>query len=215
MYQERTASTIFTEQDGRDRLRDLEAQERDRQINQDAEKKNPPFVQLTRKRMPDLRKHNTVNPLAVNIFLFIAEHMGRDNILICSTSVLVEEMGKSRATVARAIKYLKDEKLLEAVKFGSCTGYAVSGEYVWTTMSLLETGVASAEDIDTACRDGFGHKMGPLQTADLAGLDVTLAAIGNIYEDTQDHKFAPPGLLQRMVAAGQHGRKTGRGFYQY
>ena len=85
--------------------------------------------------MPDLRKHNTVNPLAVNIFLFIAEHMGRDNILICSTSVLVEEMGKSRATVARAIKYLKDEKLLEAVKFGSCTGYAVSGEYVWTTFN--------------------------------------------------------------------------------
>jgi hypothetical protein len=134
MYQERT-STIFTEQDRLDRLRDLEAQERDRQIKQDAEKKNPPFVQLTRKRMPDLRKHNTVNPLAVNIFLFIAEHMGRDNILICSTSVLVEEMGKSRATVARAIKYLKDEKLLEAVKFGSCTGYAVSGEYVWTTFN--------------------------------------------------------------------------------
>lgn len=135
MYQERTASTIFTEQDRLDRLRDLETQERDRQIKQDAEKKNPPFVQLTRKRMPDLRKHNTVNPLAVNIFLFIAEHMGRDNILICSTSVLVEEMGKSRATVARAIKYLKDEKLLEAVKFGSCTGYAVSGEYVWTTFN--------------------------------------------------------------------------------
>jgi 3-hydroxybutyryl-CoA dehydrogenase len=82
-------------------------------------------------------------------------------------------------------------------------------------ISLLETGVATAEDIDTACRDGFGHKMGPLQTTDLAGLDVTLAAIRNIYTDTQDPKFAPPGLLQRMVAAGDHGRKTGRGFYDY
>jgi 3-hydroxybutyryl-CoA dehydrogenase len=82
-------------------------------------------------------------------------------------------------------------------------------------VSLLETGVASAEDIDTACRDGFGHKMGPLQTADLAGLDVTLAAISNIYDDTQDPKFVPPGLMQRMVSAGDHGRKTGRGFYQY
>jgi 3-hydroxybutyryl-CoA dehydrogenase len=80
---------------------------------------------------------------------------------------------------------------------------------------LLETGVASADDIDTACRDGFGHKMGPLQTADLAGLDVTLAAIRNIYDDTQDPKFAPPALMQRMVAAGDHGRKTGRGFYAY
>lgn len=82
-------------------------------------------------------------------------------------------------------------------------------------VSLLETGVASAEDIDTACRDGFGHKMGPLQTADLAGLDVTLAAIRNIHTDTQDPKFVAPGLLQRMVAAGHHGRKTGRGFYPY
>lgn len=82
-------------------------------------------------------------------------------------------------------------------------------------VNLLETGVASAEDIDTACRDGFGHRMGPLQTADLAGLDVTLAAIGNIYADTRDPKFAPPGLLQRMVAAGDHGRKTGRGFFRY
>jgi len=134
MYQERTVA-IFTEQNGRDRLRDLEAQGKDQQIEQDAEKRNPPFIQLTRKRMPDLRRHNTVNPLAVNIFLFIAEHMGRDNILICSMSVLIEEMGRSRATVARAIKYLKDEKLLEAIKFGSCTGYAVSGEYVWTTFN--------------------------------------------------------------------------------
>lgn len=82
-------------------------------------------------------------------------------------------------------------------------------------VTLLEMGVATAEDIDTACRDGFGHKMGPLQTADLAGLDVALAAIGNIYADTQDLKFAPPGLLRRMVAAGDHGRKTGRGFYTY
>jgi 3-hydroxybutyryl-CoA dehydrogenase len=82
-------------------------------------------------------------------------------------------------------------------------------------VSLLETGVATAEDIDTACRDGFGHKMGPLQTADLAGLDITLAAIGNIYADTQDPKFIPPPMMQRMVAAGDLGRKSGRGFYQY
>ena len=82
-------------------------------------------------------------------------------------------------------------------------------------VTLLETGVSSAEDIDTACRDGFGHRMGPLQTADLAGLDVTLAAVDNINTDTQDPKFAAPGLLRRMVAAGDLGRKTGRGFYPY
>jgi len=82
-------------------------------------------------------------------------------------------------------------------------------------ISLLETGVSSAEDIDAACRDGFGHKMGPLQTADLAGLDVLLAAIGNIHDDTPDPRFVAPGLLRRMVAAGDLGRKSGRGFYAY
>ena len=66
-----------------------------------------------------------------------------------------------------------------------------------------------------ACRDGFGHAMGPLQTSDLAGLDVTLSAIRNIYDDTQDPKFAPPPMMARMVAAGDLGRKTRRGFYSY
>ena len=70
-----------------------------------------------------------------------------------------------------------------------------------------------AEDIDTACRLGFGHAMGPLETADLTGVDIMLNATSNIYADTQDEKFAPPELLRRMVAAGDLGRKTGRGFY--
>ncbi|HYU66865.1 MAG TPA: 3-hydroxyacyl-CoA dehydrogenase family protein [Jatrophihabitantaceae bacterium] len=80
---------------------------------------------------------------------------------------------------------------------------------------LLESGVASAEDIDTACRLGFGHPMGPLATLDLTGVDIMLHATGNIYRDTGDPKFAPPELLQRMASAGDLGRKTGRGFYDY
>lgn len=80
---------------------------------------------------------------------------------------------------------------------------------------LLESGVASAEDIDTACKLGFGHAMGPLATLDLTGVDIMLHAAGNIYRDTGDPKFAPPELLQRMVSAGDLGRKSGRGFYDY
>jgi len=80
---------------------------------------------------------------------------------------------------------------------------------------LLESGVASAEDIDTACKLGFGHPMGPLATLDLTGVDIMLHATGNIYRDTGDPKFAPPELLQRMTSAGDLGRKTGRGFYDY
>jgi 3-hydroxybutyryl-CoA dehydrogenase len=80
---------------------------------------------------------------------------------------------------------------------------------------LVETGVVSAEDLDVACQLGFGHKMGPLATTDLTGVDVLLHATSNIYAETGDSKFFPPELLTRMVAAGDLGRKAGKGFYEY
>ncbi len=80
---------------------------------------------------------------------------------------------------------------------------------------LVEGGVASAEDVDTACRLAFGHPMGPLRTLDMTGIDIMVNAANNIYADTRDPKFAPPELLTRMVAAGELGRKTGKGFYSY
>lgn len=80
---------------------------------------------------------------------------------------------------------------------------------------LVENGVMSAEDVDTACRLAFGHAMGPLQTSDLTGLDVLMNASNNVYSDTQREAWAPPELLRRMVAAGELGRKAGKGFYDY
>jgi 3-hydroxybutyryl-CoA dehydrogenase len=80
---------------------------------------------------------------------------------------------------------------------------------------LEESGVASAEDIDTACRLGFGHAMGPLATADLTGVDVLLHATENIHTESQDPKFAPPESMRRMVDAGDIGRKSGRGYYTH
>ena len=82
-------------------------------------------------------------------------------------------------------------------------------------VKLVEAGVASAEDVDVACRLGFGHSMGPLETVDMTGVDVMTNAAQNIYNATQDEKFFPPETLQRMVTAGDLGRKTGRGFYTY
>ncbi|MGK5499528.1 3-hydroxyacyl-CoA dehydrogenase family protein [Streptomyces sp. URMC 125] len=80
---------------------------------------------------------------------------------------------------------------------------------------LYESGVATAEDIDVACKLGFGHAMGPLATADLTGVDILLHAAENIYTESQDEKFAPPELMRRMVDAGDIGRKSGQGFYRY
>ncbi len=86
---------------------------------------------------------------------------------------------------------------------------------VMEAVRLVESGVATAEDIDTACRLGFGHAMGPLATTDLTGVDILRNAALNIYADTQDEKFYPPETLSRMVSAGDLGRKSGRGFYAY
>ena len=80
---------------------------------------------------------------------------------------------------------------------------------------LLDSGVATAEDIDTACKLGFGHAMGPLATVDLTGVDIMRNASRNIYNESHTDQFAVPELLNRMVAAGDLGRKTGRGFYEY
>ncbi|MGH3319412.1 MAG: 3-hydroxyacyl-CoA dehydrogenase family protein [Streptosporangiaceae bacterium] len=80
---------------------------------------------------------------------------------------------------------------------------------------LAESGVASPEDIDTACKLGFGHAMGPLATMDLTGIDIMVHAGRNIYDEEGDPKFLPPVTLRRMADAGQLGRKTGRGYYAY
>lgn len=80
---------------------------------------------------------------------------------------------------------------------------------------LVETGVASPEDVDTACRLGFGHAMGPLATTDLTGVEVMRNASMSIYNETANPTFYPPELLTRMIAAGDLGRKSGRGFYTY
>ncbi|MEU7513332.1 3-hydroxyacyl-CoA dehydrogenase family protein [Streptomyces sp. NPDC042898] len=80
---------------------------------------------------------------------------------------------------------------------------------------LYESGVATAEDIDIACKLGFGHAMGPLATADLTGIDILVNAANNIYTESQDEKFAPPELMRRMVDAGDIGRKSGQGFYKH
>jgi 3-hydroxybutyryl-CoA dehydrogenase len=80
---------------------------------------------------------------------------------------------------------------------------------------LVESGVASPEDVDTACRLGFGHAMGPLATTDLTGVDVMRRASLSIYNETANPTFYPPELLTRMQAAGDLGRKSGRGFYEY
>jgi 3-hydroxybutyryl-CoA dehydrogenase len=112
-----------------------------------------------------------------------------------------EEIGKTCIVVNRDVAGFVTTRLIAAL--------------VVEAVKLVESGVVSAEDLDLACKLGFGHAMGPLATTDLTGVDVLYHAAKNIHTDTDDAKFFPPELLARMVVAGDLGRKTGKGFYTY
>jgi 3-hydroxybutyryl-CoA dehydrogenase len=80
---------------------------------------------------------------------------------------------------------------------------------------VLEAGVASREDIDAGMQLGCGHPIGPLALMDFVGLDVCYYVANIMFEEFKEPRFAPPPLLKRMVLAGQLGRKSGKGFYNY
>jgi 3-hydroxybutyryl-CoA dehydrogenase len=87
--------------------------------------------------------------------------------------------------------------------------------YLAAAVRMLEHGFASREDIDAGMTLGCGHPMGPLTLCDFIGLDVLAAVCDSLYEEFKQPEYATPPLLARMVSAGHHGRKTGRGFYDY
>lgn len=120
---------------------------------------------------------------------------------LATTRAFAESIGKTCIVVNRDVAGFVTTRLISAL--------------VVEAAKLYESGVASAEDIDIACKLGFGHAMGPLATADLTGVDILLHATSNIYTESQDEKFAPPELMRRMVDAGDIGRKSGQGFYKH
>jgi 3-hydroxybutyryl-CoA dehydrogenase len=87
--------------------------------------------------------------------------------------------------------------------------------YILQSIKLYEDGVASREDIDNALNLGLNYPMGPLALADYTGLDVVMFIANTIYERLKDPRYIAPTLLEKMVAAGWLGRKTGKGFYDY
>ena len=87
--------------------------------------------------------------------------------------------------------------------------------YLLAAVRMLESGAASADDIDDGMKNGCAHPMGPLALCDLVGLDTLVSVADVMFEEYKEPLYAPPPLLKRMVSAGRLGRKSGRGFYEY
>ena len=105
-----------------------------------------------------------------------------------------------------------------AIRTKDRSGFIVNAllvPYLMAGVRMHEDGFASAEDIDQGMKLGCGHPMGPLELADFIGLDVLYAVCDSLYEEFKRPEYAPPPLLKRMVVSGHHGRKSGRGFYDY
>jgi len=133
---------------------------------------------------------------------------------------LVEVVTHDRADPAHVARVLAVARAMgkEPIEVKDAPGFASSRLGVvlgLEAMRMVEQGVAAPQDIDKALELGYGHPMGPLRVSDLVGLDVRLAIAEHLHRELGDPQYAPPAILRAKVAAGDLGKKTGRGFYTW
>jgi len=131
---------------------------------------------------------------------------------------LVTSLLTSPETEARADEFAAGVLGKRVIRSKDRAGFIVNAlliPYILQAIRMMESGFATADDIDAGMVEGCAHPMGPLRLCDLIGLDTTMAVAESLYAEFKEQLYAPPPLLCRMVEAGLLGRKTGRGFYVY
>lgn len=139
------------------------------------------------------------NPVPVSALVEVVMGESTSEPTLDTIRALVERLGKTPIVV-------RDSPGFASSRLGVALGLEA--------IRMLESGVASAEDIDTAMKLGYRHPMGPLELTDLVGLDVRLAIAEHLTDELGD-RFEPPDLLRRLVAEGKLGKKTGQGFHSW
>jgi 3-hydroxybutyryl-CoA dehydrogenase len=131
---------------------------------------------------------------------------------------LIPSLLTAPATVERARDFATDRLGKHTIMARDRAGFVVNAlliPYLLAAVRMVESGFASAQDVDDAMVSGCAHPMGPLALLDLIGLDTAAAVANSMYGEFKEPLYAPPPLLLRMVEAGLLGRKSGRGFYDY
>ncbi len=140
------------------------------------------------------------NPVHIMKLVEIVVHDGTDDAIANRAAKLALEMGKQPIRV-------HDAPGFASTRLGIALGLEA--------MRMVEQGVASAEDIDKAMELGYGHSMGPLKVTDIVGLDIRLAIAESLHSQMKQPHYEPPEILRRMVQAGELGKKSGKGFYDW
>ena len=140
------------------------------------------------------------NPAPVMALVEVVRPITASDDTIAAATAFAEACGKSPVEVKDQAGFIVNALLFP---------------YLNNAVRLLEQGVASREDIDTAMKGGCGFPMGPFALLDLVGLDTSLAILDALYEEFRDPNYAAVPLLRRMVTAELLGRKSGKGFYDY
>ncbi|KPA18694.1 secreted protein containing 3-hydroxyacyl-CoA dehydrogenase, NAD binding [Candidatus Magnetomorum sp. HK-1] len=166
---------------------------------------NTSAISITRiasatKRPTQIIGTHFMNPVPLKNMVEVIRAYHTSDKTIETTKKLLAQMGKECVVVNDMPGFVSNRVLMLTVN---------------EAIFLVMDGVACAEDVDKIFKSCFGHKMGPLETADLIGLDTILYSLDVLYESYNDSKYRPCPLLKKMVDAGLHGQKNGKGFYNY
>ncbi|MFM9435114.1 3-hydroxybutyryl-CoA dehydrogenase [Janthinobacterium sp. CG_23.3] len=152
------------------------------------------------RRAPQVIGIHFMNPVPMKKTVEVIKGFHTTEATIEITAGLLQRMGKDFVLVNDSPGFVSNRVLMLTIN---------------EAINLVQEQVSSAEQVDQIFKSCFGHKMGPLETADLIGLDTILYSIEVLQECFADSKYRPSPLLKKMVDAGLHGRKSGRGFYHY